>query len=100
VALVLRYREGAANHLGGGGFVTADELKELINLLSGIQTGDPARDAKLRSALITNAKNSFNRGCSKDEALEKLLVGFESAGCEIARDANGEFLYIRAKAKS
>ena len=37
--------------------MTADELKELINLLSGIQTGDPARDAKLKGALITNAKN-------------------------------------------
>lgn len=80
--------------------MTADELKDLIDLLSGIQTGNPARDERLRSALIANAKYSFNRGCSKDEALEKLMVGFESAGCEVARDANGEFLFIRAKANA
>jgi hypothetical protein len=79
--------------------VTADELKDLIELLSGIQTGNPARDEKLRSALIANAKHSFHRGCSKDEALKKLLIGFETAGCEVVKDANGSFLFIRAKGK-
>ena len=80
--------------------MTADDLKDLSDLLSGIQTGNPARDEKLRHALIANAKDSFHRGCSKDEALRKLLNGFESAGCEVAKDANGDFLFIREKGKS
>jgi hypothetical protein len=80
--------------------MTKEELKDLIDLFNGIQTGNPVRDEKLRSALIANAKSSFNRGCSKDEVLEESVMRFESAGCEVARDATGGFLFIRAKAKA